>query len=303
MKRLDARLRGNVPALVTPCGANGEPDLVSIARLVDHVIAAGVSGLNILGTTGEFSLVPPRHRASIIRAAVEAARGRVPVICGCGRPSVEETVAEVQGAADGGVDAALVTPSYYFPLSDAEIVRFVSSVAENSPIPLLYYHYPQMTGCPASVAAVLELARCGAIAGIKDSSADATFFARLTSEALDLSDFRVFIGGSAFLLGALAHGAVGVIGALSNFAAHLDNALLEAMRLADFSRARRAQAEIVRAVDGLFRSTPRNPATVTKVILARLGLCGEAVFPPLDPLAGSEKRQILEQLPSLGIVA
>jgi 4-hydroxy-tetrahydrodipicolinate synthase len=302
VKPLDPRLCGNVPALVTPCDARGESDLAAMARLVDHVIAAGVSGLNILGSTGEFSLVAPRQRAGIIRAAVDAARGRAPVICGCGRPSVEETVADVRSAAENGADAALVTPSYYFPLSDSEIARFVSSVAAQSPIPLLYYHYPDMTGCSVKVATIAGLARDGAISGIKDSSADATFFARLTSETADLRDFRIFIGGSAFLLGALAHGAHGVIGALSNFAASLDTAVIEAVRRADLTEARRAQARIVRVVDALFRSTPRNAATITKAILARFGVCGEDVFPPLDRLTEGERRQVLDQLPSLGIV-
>lgn len=124
MKPLDPRFRGNVPALVTPCNDAGDPDLTALHRLVDFVVERGVDAFNVLGTTGEFSLVAPRHRRAIIEAAVAAARGRVPVMVGCGRPSVEETSTEIEEAGACGAAAVLVTPSYYFQISDEEVVRF-----------------------------------------------------------------------------------------------------------------------------------------------------------------------------------
>jgi 4-hydroxy-tetrahydrodipicolinate synthase len=298
---LDSRFAGNVPALVTPCHADGSPDLPAMRRLVEHVVTAGVGAINILGTTGEFSLVPPAERAPIIRAAVAAAKGRVAVMVGCGRPSLAETATEIEIAAECGALAALVTPSYYFSLSDPEIVRFFSRLGEAAPLPLLYYHYPQMTGCPASASAILSLARAGIVAGVKDSSGDAAFFARLAAGSAELGDFRLFVGGSGFLLGALALGASGVIGALSGFAPSLDHALIDAFGNGDMARARRAQASITRAVDSLFGGTPRNPAAVAKAILAAFDLCGDTVFPPLEPLSQAERRRLLDQLPSLGI--
>lgn len=301
MTALDARFAGNVPALVTPCRADGAADPPAMRRLVDHVVAAGVDAINILGTTGKFSLVPPAERTPIIRAAVAAAKGRVAVMVGCGRPSVAETAAEIEIAADCGAHAALVTPSYYFSLSDSEIIRFFFRLGEAAPIPLLYYHYPQMTGCPASASAIVDLARAGIVAGVKDSSGDAAFFARLATEAAELGDFRLFVGGSGLLLGALALGASGVIGALSGFAPSLDNELIDAFGKGDMARARRAQASITRAVDSLFLGMPRNPAAIAKAILAAFELCGDTVFPPLEPLSQAERRRILDQLPALGI--
>ncbi|MFO1058614.1 MAG: dihydrodipicolinate synthase family protein [Dongiaceae bacterium] len=303
MTALDARFRGNVPALVTPCRAGGaEPDPAGMKRLVEHVMQAGVDAVSILGSTGEFSLVPPDHRGPIICAAVGAAAGRVPVMVGCGRPGLAETIAEIAAAADCGADAVLVTPSYYFPLPDAEVRRFFHGLAAAAPVPLLYYNYPQMTGARPSAATIAALARDGVLAGAKDSSGDAVFLARLAAEVAALPGFRLFVGGSGFLLGALAHGAAGVIGALSNFAAPLDNAVLAAMRDGDLPRARQAQARITRAVDLLFFGTPRNPASVAKAILAAAGVCGEDTYPPLEPLSSDERRALLRALPSLGIL-
>lgn len=295
---LDTRFRGGAPALVTPRRDDGDADLPAMRRLVDHVVVGGADALNILGTTGEFSLVAPRLRRPIIRAAIEAAADRVPVMVGCGRPSVEETVGEIREAAECGAAAALVTPSYYFPLSEAEVVAFVRRVAEGSPLPLLYYHYPQMTDCAITAPAIGELARAGAIAGIKDSSGDAGFFARLAVETADLPDFRIFIGGSAFLLGALALGAHGVIGALGSFAQHLDQAVMRAFADGDIAAARCAQAAIVRANFVFFRA---NPAAAAKAVLAHLGICGEAMFPPFAPLDPDVKQAMIDALPSFAI--
>jgi 4-hydroxy-tetrahydrodipicolinate synthase len=186
-------------------------------------------------------------------------------------------------------------------LPDTEINRFFSRLGEAAPLPLLYYHYPQMTGCPASASAILALARAGIVAGVKDSSGDAAFFARLAAGSAELGDFRLFIGGSGFLLGALALGASGVIGALSGFAPCLDNELIDAFGKGDIARAHRAQGRITRAVDSLFLGTPRNPAAIAKTILASFELCSDTVFPPLEPLSQAERRGILDQLPSLGI--
>jgi len=301
MKPLDPRFRGNVPALVTPCTDAGDPDLAALRRLVDFVIERGVDAFNVLGTTGEFSLVAPRHRRAIIEAAVSAARGRVPVMVGCGRPSVEETSAEIEEAGACGAAAVLVTPSYYFQISDEEVVRFFSTLAQRSHLPLLYYHIPQLTRVPVAPATVARIADDGIVAGVKDSGGDAAFFSALLARTESLPDFRAFIGGSAFLLGALALGAHGVTGALSNFAPHLDHELRDAFESGDMPRARHAQAVIVRANDTIFLNMRRNPAVVTKAVLAKIGICSEAVFPPLARLEPGERQSILDSLPTFGI--
>ncbi|MBM3524133.1 MAG: hypothetical protein FJX57_14360, partial [Alphaproteobacteria bacterium] len=89
-----ARIHGSVPALVTPFTPAHDIDEAAVGRLVEHVIAGGAQGFNILGTTGEFALVPPEQRRLVLRAAAAANRGRVPMIVGCGRPSMKETAQE-----------------------------------------------------------------------------------------------------------------------------------------------------------------------------------------------------------------
>lgn len=300
MIRLDPRIRNCVPALVTPATSAGEPDLPGMGRLVEQVVAAGADAVVVLGSTGEFSIVPPHFRAGVLRAAVEAAAERIPVIAGCGRPSIAETMAEIAEARACGAAAAMVTPSYYFPLGDEEIAAFFRAVAKGAELPLLYYHYPEMTGCRVGVPTLVRLVDDGVISGLKDSGGDAAFFARLAAAVRGRDDFRLFIGGSAYLLAALALGADGVTGGLGNFATHLDRALIDAFRNGDMARAREAQAAIVRANAATFFAVPRNAAAIAKVVLAALGVCGEATFPPIAPLAPEERARVHNGLAELG---
>lgn len=301
MTELDARIRDCVPALVTPCTDEGMADIDGMRRLVEHVIAARADAAVVLGSTGEFAVVPPAFRAPVIRAAVEAARGRIPILVGCGRPSIAETIVEISEAAASGASAALVTPSYYFPLADEEIATFFRAVARASPIPLLYYHYPDMTGCAASVATLARLVDEGVIAGIKDSGGDAGFLARLTAALGGRDDFRIFLGGSAYLLAALSLGVHGVTGGLGNFATHLDRAVVDAFRGGDMTKARAGQVAIARANAATFFAVPRNAAATAKVVLAAVGVCGEATFPPVAGLTAAERERVRGKLPEIGI--
>lgn len=298
---LDPRFRGNVPALVTPCRPDGTVDTAALRRIVEHVIAGGVKAFNVLGTTGEFALVPSGQRRAAIETAVAAAAGRVPVMVGCGRPGLAETVAEIEEAAGCGAQAVLVTPSYYFPLNDSEAIRFFGALRERAAIPILYYHIPQLTRATAGLGAIARLASEGAICGIKDSSGDGWFLYRLLAEIRHLSDFRTFVGGSGFLLAALVAGIDGVTGALSNFAPRLDQAVIDSVAAGDLAKAQEGQAEIVRANARLFLGMRPNPAAVSKLILAHLGLCEEHMFAPLASLDEADRAAVLDALPSFGL--
>src|SRR5260370_8956653 len=90
--------KGVLPALVSPLRKDGSADEAGIKRLVEHVIAGGVSGLLPLGSTGEGASLGERTRSQILRCVVEASAGPVPVICGVAQPNLEAARAEVAAA-------------------------------------------------------------------------------------------------------------------------------------------------------------------------------------------------------------
>jgi 4-hydroxy-tetrahydrodipicolinate synthase len=157
-----------------------------------------------------------------------------------------------------------------------------------------------MTGCRASPELIARLASEGIVVGMKDSGGDAAFLARVATATAG-TNFRLFVGGSANLLGALALGVDGVTGGLGNFATHLDRAVIDAFRVGDMARARAGQSAIGRVNAATFFALPRNAASITKAVLAALGICGEATFPPVAPLTAAESDVVRRNFAALGL--
>jgi dihydrodipicolinate synthase/N-acetylneuraminate lyase len=220
-------LRGSIPALVTPL-SKGEIDIDSVGRLVEHVLGQGASGVVALGLSGELSVIPPKLRAPLIRAVISVVAGRVPVLVASGRPSLSETEAEIQEAIALGATAVLVAPSPCFGLNPQEVHRLFRHLSRLFPLPLFYYHLPSVTRAQVTPKTIHALRRDGLIAGIKDSSGNAAFLARILSLSADDETFRVFLGGSHYLLAGASMGVHGVISTIGNVASHLERRVLEA---------------------------------------------------------------------------
>src|SRR5260370_12501145 len=138
-------LRGVLPALVSPLHKDGSADEAGIKRLVEHVIAGGVTGLLPLGSTGEGASLGERIRSQILRCVIEASAGRVPVICGVAQPNLEAARAEVEAASGLGAHAALVPPPFYYPTAQATTLAFYPRLPPDSHIPLLLHTTPHFT--------------------------------------------------------------------------------------------------------------------------------------------------------------
>src|SRR3989344_2525863 len=104
------KLHGTLTALTTPVTENGGVDYDSFARHCAHQIENGVSGLVVLGTTGEAPTVEPHEREKMIAAARSAAKNRVPVIVGVGTNSTKKSIDQAKEAAKAGADARLLSP-------------------------------------------------------------------------------------------------------------------------------------------------------------------------------------------------
>jgi 4-hydroxy-tetrahydrodipicolinate synthase len=297
-----ARIRGSVPALVTPFAASGAVDEAAVGRLVEHVVAGGAHGFNVLGTTGEFALVPPAERRKALRAAAAANRGRLAMIVGCGRPSLAETRDEIAEAADLGADAALVTPSYYLFLGADEVRRWFAALAAAARIPLHFYNYPLLTKAAVGPALIAALRADGSIGGIKDSGGNAAFLARVLSLTAGDEVFRVLVGGSAFFLGALALGAHGVTGAIGGVAPWVELAVWDAFRAGDLPRARRVNDRLYPLQQAFYAPPFLDMHNRMKECLVLLGRQARAVVrPPLVKLDAAEIARLKAALGAAGI--
>ena len=289
-------LRGVLPALISPLTRDGAVDEAGTRRLVEHVLAGGVHGLLPLGSTGETASLDESARRRVLAAVMEAAGGRVPVICGVAQTHLAAARAELAAAAGMGAAAALVAPPFYYPIDQATVLDFYRRLADGSPLPILVYNIPQNTKVVIEPLTLSTLAHEAAVVGIKDSSRDFEYFERVLLATRDLPDFRVFTGSDTMLLAAVAMGGAGTICGAANVAPGLVVSVFEAAAAGQWDLARARQdrlIELVMAVrEGVF------PAAI-KAGVAMQGVCEPWPMPPvaaLDEPATARLRKRLEAL-------
>lgn len=271
-----------MPAMVTPLNEDYSVDTVAIAALIEFFIENGAHGVVVLGSSGEFQGIAFDQRRRTLTAAVEAAAGRIPVIGGAGLPNLWATIEQIQEAADCGVDASLVTPPYYFPIGQDEIVDWFARLVEASSLPILYYHFPAMTKLVAAPPTVKRLAECG-IVGLKDSHGSTAWLHSALAAVAPHPEFKVFIGGDGHLLDALVNGGAGCIGLTQNVVPHISAQLYEAYQAGDLATAEECQRQAVEFSNQLQASALGQP--YAKAVLWKMGLCSPVVAPPMQRLS------------------
>jgi N-acetylneuraminate lyase len=197
------------------------------------------------GTTGETALLEPDETLAVVRAVVDAAAGRVPVVAHVGRPSTLATAHLIAAAVDAGAAAVSAIVPYYYALGDREIVaHFRALLRAAGDTPLLAYTFPARTGNELGPEAFRALVGDG-LMGLKDSTGSPELHEAYLAAA---PEAEVFVGSPSLLLGSLRGGSRGGVAALANLRPELVLALAAAWRDGDDAEAERLQEE-VRAVE------------------------------------------------------
>jgi len=167
-------LNGIFPAITTPYYADGRLYLKKLEYNVDRYGKGPITGIVVLGSTGEVVLCNGEEKRELLRTAIAAAAPAKVMIAGCGHESVHQTTQTCEYAASLGYDVAMVrTPHYYrAQMTPAAMLNYYRTVADRSPLPVLLYNFPQCTGYDLPVELVVELAEHANIIGIKESSGD-----------------------------------------------------------------------------------------------------------------------------------
>ena len=175
------RYPGQVPLLgplaaylPTPRDENGRFLTKTFETLVDNAVVAGVTSVGVLGSTGGFAYLPRSTRKRVVRAAVEAADGRVPVIAGVGSFTLAEVVANVAEAEEVGADALLLPPVSYQPLTNDEVYALYRDVTSRASIGVWVYNNPATTHYRFGVDELAALGRMNGVHGFKDRAATAS---------------------------------------------------------------------------------------------------------------------------------
>ena len=276
---------GSIPALVTPF-SSGRVAEDTFREFIDWQIAEGTDGLVPCGTTGECATLTSDEHRHVIATAVEAARGRVPVIAGCGSYSTAHAIEMVRASADVGADAVLVVVPYYNKPSQAGLAAHFLAIAEASPLPIVVYNVPSRTVADISVETLGTIAKHPRIVAIKDATGN---LARVSAQRLTCGrDFIQLSGNDDMALGFNAMGGVGCISVTANVAPRLCSDFQKAIRDGRWADALELQDRLYPLHAALF--TDSSPAP-TKYALtrARPGFPGELRLPIVDASEASRR--------------
>ena len=161
---------GVFPYLVSPLDADGKIRGDVLGRLCDDLVKSGVHGLTPLGSTGEFAYLNNSQRATVVRATIEAAKGRVPVVAGVASTSTADAVAQAKAYQKLGANGILAILEAYFPLQDAQVESYFRAIADAVDIPVVIYTNPQFQRSDLSLDCIARLSAHPRIQYIKDAS-------------------------------------------------------------------------------------------------------------------------------------
>ncbi|MFC0526099.1 dihydrodipicolinate synthase family protein [Phytohabitans kaempferiae] len=280
-------LHGVIPPVITPLTPEDEVDVEAIHRLTDHLVDAGVTGLFVLGSSGEGPALTPAQREETVRAFVKAARGRVPVLAGIGEPSVRRAVEALEVAAAAGAAAVVATAPYYFLHDDRHVADHLVHIAGATDLPVVLYNIPPATHSVITPSILTTVVRQAPnVVAIKDSSGDWDAFQGMLEAARQLG-VAVLQGAEALIGRSMLAGAAGAVPGIANLTPAVACALVRAGKDGAAETVDALQAALDRACE-VYR--PGYWLAGLKAAVAQRGLCTPHPargLPRLDPAAAA----------------
>jgi 4-hydroxy-tetrahydrodipicolinate synthase len=270
---------GSNVALVTPMRGDGSLDLEALARLVEFHVESGTDAVVISGTTGESPCLSTAELDTLIRAALEAAAGRLQVIGGSGSNSTARAVELTRAVRDAGAVAALVVTPYYNKPTQQGLYLHYQAVAREGGLPVILYNVPGRTACDLLPETVARLAEQPGIVAIKEAL-PGTDRVRRYRELLG-DRLGLLSGDDATAMDFLLAGGDGVISVTANVAPRLMHGLCEAARHGESRKAAALNDRLAALHAALF--VEPNPIPV-KWALTQMGLIQAGIRLPLTPL-------------------
>lgn len=291
-------LRGSLTALVTPFEKGGAFDAKAFSAFVDWQIEEGTKGLVPVGTTGESPTLSHEEHHEVVKACIKAAKGRVPVVAGCGSNNTEEAVSLIKHAEMAGADAALVVTPYYNKPTQRGLYLHYAAVAKATSLPIIIYNIPPRSVIDMTPETMGRLASdFKNIVGVKDATGKVE---RVSEQRLSCGkDFIQLSGEDASALGFNAHGGVGCISVTSNVAPRLCAEFQQATLDNDKEKALDLQDRLMPLHKTIFIEAG---VTGAKYALAKLGRMTSTVRSPLIEVEKSTAEKIDAAMRSVGLV-
>ncbi len=286
MAKID--LNGIFPPIPTPF-INEKVAYDKLADNIERWNATGLKGFVVLGSNGEYVALSEEEKRAVVDTVVHSAADKMGIIAGTGCESTAETLRLTEDCAKLGAHAALVVSPHYYGgrMNEAALVKHYTTVADQSPIPILLYNVPKFTHINLAANLVDHLSEHPNIIGLKDSSGNVIQLGEIINAAA--KEFNVLVGTAGVLFSGLTIGCVGGINALANVAPQQCVAILDLVKAGDLDASRQLQLKML----------PVNQAVTAvygvpglKKAMDMLGYFGGDPRLPLLPSSKSEKSEI-----------
>ncbi len=283
--------RGTFTALVTPF-RDGAIDTSAFEKLIEAQIAAGITGIVAVGTTGESPTVSPEEREQLIRLSVTTANKRCQVLAGTGSNATHHAVRDTKTAEKLGVDGALLVAPYYNKPSQEGLFRHFKTIAEATSLPIMLYNIPGRCGVDIGTDTVVRLARqCQNIVSIKEASGSVERISELRARLPE--SFTILSGDDSLTLPFMSVGAVGVVSVASNLFPAEVCALVHAYQSGDVKSAVKLHRKLFPLFKDLFIEP--NPVPI-KTALGWHGAMSGEVRLPLCQMSDSNQARLRKTL-------
>ena len=292
-----SQITGSIVALVTPMHEDGGVDYPTLRKLIDWHITEGTDCIGVVGTTGESPTVNVEEHCEIIRVAVEQAKGRAPIMAGCGANSTAEAIELAKFAKAVGADCQLqVVPYYNKPTQEGQYLHF-KAIAEAVDLPMILYNVPGRSVADMAHDTVLRLTQVPGIVGIKEATGNIDRAQWLIREVP--KGFAIYSGDDPTAVALMLCGGHGNISVSANLAPRLMHELCVAAMAGDVKRAMEIQFKLMPLHKNLF--VEANPIPV-KWAMARMNLCGGTMRLPMTPLTQANEAVVEGALRATGLI-
>jgi 4-hydroxy-tetrahydrodipicolinate synthase len=290
-------IKGSIVAIVTPMHADGSLDYPGLNKLVDWHIAEGTDAIVIAGTTGESATVSVEEHCALIKATVEYAKGRIPIIAGAGGNSTAEAIKLTQYAKEAGADATLQVVPYYNRPTQEGMYQHFKAIAQAVDLPVILYNVPGRTVADMSNETILRLVQIPNIIGVKDATGN-------IGRGLDLlrlapKSFAVYSGDDPTAVALMLAGGKGNISVTANVAPKIMHEMCKAAMEGDIAKALELNNKVFPLHQKLFIEP--NPVPV-KWALAEMGMMPAGIRLPLVPLATEFHESVRSALREAGLI-
>ena len=297
-------LDGIIPPMITPLDSPDSLDRPGLQRLIEHLIAGGVHGVFILGSTGEGPALSYRLRRELIDQTCALVNGRVPVLVGITDTSYAESCSLAAHAKTAGANAIVTAPPFYFAVSQNDLFRLIQRLAGEVDLPLFLYNMPSFTKSCFELETVIRAAELPNIWGLKDSSGELLYIRSVIEYMHARPDFSVLVGPEELLLDSLKLGACGGVCGGANLFPGLFVSLYQAVREKNMAAAESLQQKI-REIGALLYNIGEPESSYLrglKLGLELMGICKSTLVTPYESANSSRHKQLGEILKGLCVM-